>query len=83
MIPITPLEGASVLLNVHSIERIEETPETVLVLAGGRRMVVVDAALDLVDRIVRVRAKIMASAAAASEARQKSERSLDLVPDLQ
>lgn len=72
MIPVTPLEGRSVLLNVNSIELIEEAPETVLVLAGGRRMVVVDVAEDLVARINKVRARLLASAA---ESRGRSESS--------
>jgi uncharacterized protein YlzI (FlbEa/FlbD family) len=64
MIPVTPLDGRSILMSVRSIEQIEETPETVLVLAGGRRMVVVDLAQDLVNRIKRIQARVLATAAA-------------------
>ena len=42
MIPVTPIAGRTVLLNANLIEAIEETPDTVITLAGGRRMVVVD-----------------------------------------
>ena len=58
MIPITPLTGRTVLMNVDLIEQIEKAPETIIVLAGGRRMVVADVAQDLVDRIHRVHAKV-------------------------
>lgn len=62
MIPITPLHDRTVLINAHSIERIEQVPETVLVLTGGRRMVVVDLAQDVVKRLQRVRTSVLAMA---------------------
>ena len=62
MIPVTPIAGRTVLLNANLIEAIEETPETVIVLAGGRRMVVVDVPAHLVARIERIRASVLASA---------------------
>lgn len=73
MIPITPLTNKTVLVNIRSIEQIEETPETVLVLTGGRRMVVVDAAQNVVDRIHRVRAQILASASNTSRGASTEE----------
>jgi len=72
MIPITPLSNKTVLINVRSIEQIEQMPETVLVLTGGRRMVVVDLAQDVAQRIQRVHATVMARAAAGSTPRLTS-----------
>ena len=62
MIPVTPIAGQTVLLNANLIEAIEETPDTVIVLSGGRRMVVVDVPDHLVARIERVRASVLAAA---------------------
>jgi flagellar protein FlbD len=62
MIPVTPIAGRTVLLNANLIEAIEETPDTVIVLAGGRRMVVVDVPAHLVARIERIRAAVLAAA---------------------
>ncbi|MDX2343824.1 MAG: flagellar FlbD family protein [Acidimicrobiia bacterium] len=62
MIPVTPIAGRTVLLNANLIEAIEETPDTVIVLAGGRRMVVVDVPDHLVARIERIRASVFAAA---------------------
>jgi flagellar protein FlbD len=62
MIPVTPIAGRTVLLNANLIEAIEETPDTVIVLAGGRRMVVVDVPDHLVARIERIRAAVLAAA---------------------
>jgi flagellar protein FlbD len=71
MIPITPLNDKTVLISVRSIERIEQMPETVLVLTGGRRMVVVDLAQDVVKRIERVHATVVAMAAAGSTRKRR------------
>ncbi len=62
MIPVTPIAGRTVLLNASLIEAIEETPDTVIVLSGGRRMVVVDVPHHLVARIERIRASVLAAA---------------------
>jgi flagellar protein FlbD len=62
MIPVTPIAGRTVLLNADLIEAIEETPDTVITLAGGRRMVVVDVPAHLVARIERIRASVLAAA---------------------
>jgi flagellar protein FlbD len=62
MIPVTPIAGRTVLLNANLIEAIEETPDTVIVLSGGRRMVVVDVPEHLVARIERIRASVLAAA---------------------
>jgi len=72
MIPITPLSDKTVLINVKSIEQIEQMPETVLVLTGGRRMVVVDLAQDIAKRIQRVHDSVAARAAAGSTPRRIS-----------
>jgi flagellar protein FlbD len=62
MIPVTPIAGRTVLLNANLIEAIEKTPDTVIVLSGGRRMVVVDVPDHLIARIERIRASVLASA---------------------
>jgi len=62
MIPVTPIAGRTVLLNANVIEAIEETPDTVIVFGGGRRMVVMDVPAQLAARIERVRAPLLAGA---------------------
>ena len=42
MIPVTPLAGGTILINADIIEAIETDPNTVIVLANGRRMIVTD-----------------------------------------
>jgi flagellar protein FlbD len=78
MIPVTPIAGRTVLLNANLIEAIEETPDTVIVLAGGRRMVVVDVPDHLIARIERIRASVLA---AAHDQRPRGRARLYALPD--
>ncbi len=62
MIPVTPLAGGTILINADIIEAIETDPDTVIVLANGRRMVVADDPATLVASIARARAAVLAAA---------------------
>lgn len=62
MIPVTPLQGRAILVNADLIEEIESVPDTVIVLANGRRIFVTDAPADIVDRISHTRASVLAYA---------------------
>ena len=66
MVPVTAIEGVAILIDVDEIAAIESTPETVIVLADGRRMVSADSAEALVQRIARERARRVARGAYAS-----------------
>ena len=61
MIPVTPLAGGTVLINADLIEAIETEPNTVIILANGRRLVVSDDPNTLVDHISRSRANVLAA----------------------
>lgn len=50
-------------LNADLVESIEATPDTVLTLVDGRRIVVADTPEEVADRIVEFRASILVSAA--------------------
>lgn len=63
MVPVTAIEGVAILIHVDEIAAIESTPETVIVLADGRRMVAADSAETLVRRIARERARRVARGA--------------------
>ena len=62
MIPVTPIAGRTILLDADLIEAIETDPNTVVVLADRRRMVVQDVAETLVAHIGKVRANRLAAA---------------------
>lgn len=61
MIPVTPIAGGTMLLNADLIEAIEHDPNTVILLANGRRMVVTEDPETLVAHINRVRASLLAA----------------------
>jgi flagellar protein FlbD len=50
-------------LNADLVESIEATPDTVLTLVDGRRIVVADSPDEIAERIVEFRASILVSAA--------------------
>ena len=52
MIRLTRLNGKEFLLNSELIKFLEETPDTVVTLVNGERVVVVESADDVVERVI-------------------------------
>jgi flagellar protein FlbD len=50
MIPLTRPDGTAVLINPDRIELVEETPDTVLTLADGKKMLVRETATEVATR---------------------------------
>ncbi len=63
MIAVHRLRGEPMFLNADLVESIEATPDTVLTLVDGRRIVVADSPDEVADRIIEFRASILVSAA--------------------
>jgi flagellar protein FlbD len=63
MIAVHRLRGEPMFLNADLVESIEATPDTVLTLVDGRRIVVADTPEEVAERIVEFRASILVSAA--------------------
>ena len=40
MIELTKLNGSKILININLVEIIEETPDTVVIFASGRKIIV-------------------------------------------
>jgi flagellar protein FlbD len=62
MIAVTQLNGRPILLNDDLIESIEQTPDTVVLLNNGHKMLLRDAPDQLIQRIVEFRRAITQSA---------------------
>lgn len=62
MIMVTRSNGSRFAVNPDLIERIEETPDTVISLAGGTKYVVAESIAELVDEIRTYRATVIAYA---------------------
>lgn len=62
MIPVTPLQGRRILVNADLIEEVESIPDTIIVLANGRRLFVTDTPTEIIERISHFRASVLACA---------------------
>jgi flagellar protein FlbD len=61
MIAVTRLDGSAILLNEDLIETIEQTPDTVLSLVNGHKLMVRDHPAQLVQRVIDFRRVISGS----------------------
>jgi len=62
MIPVTRLDRTSILLNCDLIEQIESTPDTLITLTNNQKLVVLETANEIVERIRLYRRSILAPA---------------------
>jgi len=62
MVHVTPIAGPTILLSIDAITAIEPSPHPVVLLADGRRLVVIDDPGDLARRILVHRATRLAGA---------------------
>jgi len=60
MIAVTRLDGTHIVLNEEQIESIEQTPDTLVTLVNGHKLLVRDAPADLVQRTIAFRQTIAA-----------------------
>ena len=59
MIVVRRLNGETFGINAEHIERIEETPDTVLTLLDGKKYIVRESLTDVLDLVAEYRAKIL------------------------
>lgn len=59
MIYVTRLNHTPVVLNCDLIEHVETTPDTVISLTNGQKMMVLESADEIIDRVVRFRRSIL------------------------
>jgi flagellar protein FlbD len=59
MIYVTRLNHTPVALNCDLIEHIETTPDTVISLTTGQKMMVLESTDEIIDRIIRYRRSIL------------------------
>lgn len=55
MITLTRLNGERIMINVDLIELLEETPDTVVTLTTGRKLVVKEPSRKIRDKIIQFR----------------------------
>lgn len=79
MILVHRLRGEAMFINADLIESIEGTPDTIITMVDGRRLVVAEEAETVVERVIQFRAALLV---AADELRSGGGSRLSLVPDL-
>jgi flagellar protein FlbD len=80
MITVTRLNGGSFALNPDLIERVEETPDTVITLVDGAKYVVREPVQDIVARVRESKAAVIALSHIVEQSNAASP-TLRLVPD--
>lgn len=58
MIKLTRLNNVEFVLSAHQIETIEETPDTIITLVSGRKILVKESAMEIVAKVISYRQKI-------------------------
>lgn len=58
MISVSRLNGKEFFINPDLVEFIEETPDTVITLTTGKKLVVEESAQALIDKIIDFRVKV-------------------------
>ncbi len=81
MIRVHRLSGDAVFLNADLIETVEATPDTVISLVDGRRLLVQESPGDVIDAVRTFRASLLAAADKLRTAPPAGQRSLTLVSD--
>jgi len=59
MIHLTRLNHTPVVLNCDLIEHVETTPDTVISLTTGQKLMVLETAEEIIERVVRFRRSII------------------------
>jgi len=60
MIELTRLGGEALVVNADLIETIETTPDTVVSLTTGRKLVVRESSAEVIERVVAYRRRLLA-----------------------
>ncbi|HEV3155113.1 MAG TPA: flagellar FlbD family protein [Candidatus Baltobacteraceae bacterium] len=58
MIQLTRLNGQPIMVNADLIESVETTPDTVITLVSGNKLIVRDSFEEIQDRIITFKRKI-------------------------
>lgn len=59
MIKVKKLNGKEFVVNCELIQYLEETPDTVLTLTTGQKIVIAETADEIIDKVIEYKAKIL------------------------
>lgn len=58
MVRVTRLDGSEIVVNADLIETLEATPDTVVTLSTGRRLVVREPVEEVIERVIAYRRRV-------------------------
>ncbi|MFW6273571.1 MAG: flagellar FlbD family protein [Halanaerobium sp.] len=58
MIKVLKTDGNEIIVNADLIEQIRETPDTVITMTNGKKILVEDTAAEIIDKVINYRQKI-------------------------
>ncbi|MBQ9277065.1 MAG: flagellar FlbD family protein [Lachnospiraceae bacterium] len=58
MIEVTRLKGSKIVVNAELIEMVEETPDTVITLTSGKKLIVSETCKEITDLVINYKRKI-------------------------
>ena len=61
MINLTRLNGAEIVVNANALESLEATPDTVLSLTSGQKLVVRETISQVVEKVIRYQRRVHTS----------------------
>lgn len=59
MVNVTAFDGKEFFINCDLIETIKETPDTVIALSNGKKLIVKESSEEIVERVIEFRRKIL------------------------
>jgi len=59
MIKLTRLNNTVIYLNPDLVKSIEETPDTIICLVNGERYLVLEKAIEIIDKIIEFRVTVL------------------------
>jgi flagellar protein FlbD len=71
MIPVTRLDGQTMLLNNDLIESIEPTPDTLITMSNGEKLYVRETPDEIVELVVAFKQRVIAAAAPVPPVRER------------
>ena len=58
MIKVTLLKGQNIVINAELIETVEHTPDTIITLTTGKKLIVLEDSDDIINKVIEYKRKI-------------------------
>lgn len=59
MITVKKMNGSELVLNAELIETVEQTPDTIITLKNGKKVVVLETPQEIIDAVIAYKRKII------------------------